>query len=345
MTVYNGMAYLHEAVNSTLKQTFTDFEFLIIDDQSSDGSYEYLESIKDSRIRLLRNDKNMGQTASLNRGLALARGEYIARLDQDDVNLPKRLEEQYNFLKEREDIAIVCSWEHTIDSNGKLVRDWKKSINNYGVFLGEILLALCPVWHPSVMFRKSDVKNLNGFDTNFGPAEDYELWSRLAIARLNAGIVPKFHLLQRVHNQRQSHLQAEKQLNSTQKAHKKAIHYFLGNEIESAETSLFLQLRKKSSGEGYSSSDLIKISGNIERLIQIAALKQQMTARELWSFRKTITKRIGLGYLIADRIKFLPSILFKFIFYLVSPLTIPLVKQTFSIVKARLKYAEVLFRK
>jgi len=319
-----------------LEQTFTDFEFLIIDDESSDGSYEYLKSIKDPRIRLVRNDKNMGQTASLNKGLAIARGEYIDRLDQDDVNLPKRLEEQYDFLKERQDIAIVCSWEHTIDSNGKLVRDWKKSIDNYGVFLGEILLALCPVWHPSVMFRKSDVTRLQGFDTAYGPAEDYELWSRLALARSNAWIIPEFHLLQRVHNQRQSHLQAERQFTSTQRAHQKAINYFLSNEAESQEVSLFLQLKKKASGESYSRADLIRISDNIKTIIVIAASKQQMTEHELSSLKKILTRRIGAGYLVAGGIKFLPPLLFKAIFYLVSPL---------SALNVQLKKARYFFKK
>jgi glycosyltransferase involved in cell wall biosynthesis len=279
----------------------------------------------------------MGQTASLNKGLAIARGEYIARLDQDDVNLPKRLEEQYDFLKERKDIAIVCSWEHTIDSTGKLVRDWKKSIENYGVFIGEILLALCPIWHPSVMFRKSDVTRLQGFDTAYGPAEDYELWSRLALARFNAWIVPEFHLLQRVHNQRQSHLQAERQLTSTQRAHQKAINYFLSNEAESQEVSLFLQLKKKASGESYSRADLIRISENIKKIIEIAASKQQMTAQELSSLKKILTRRIGAGYLVAGRIKFLSPVLFKAIFYLVSPLSVGNIKQTLSALNVKLK--------
>lgn len=346
MTVYNGMAYLPEAVNSTLDQTFRDFEFLIIDDESSDGSYEYLRSIVDSRIKLVRNDKNMGQTASLNRGLAIAQGEYIARLDQDDVNLPNRLQEQYDVLKARKDISILCSWEHTIDSNGKFVRDWKKSIDNYGVFLGEILLALCPIWHPSVMFRKTDVITLNnGFDTAYGPAEDYELWSRLALARFNASIVPEFHLLQRVHNQRQSHLQAEKQFKSTQRAHQKAIRYFLDNDEDSLEVSLFLQLKKKISGDGYSKSDLVRISASIRKLIEAASFKQQMTEIELESLKKVITRRIGNGYLIAQRMKFLPPVLFKLVFYTVSPQLIDSVKHVLSSLNVKLKKAKYIFEK
>ena len=98
MTVYNGMPYLCEAVESTLKQTYKDFEFLIIDDASTDNSLDYLKSLKDERIRLIRNKNNIGQVMSLNKGIDIAAGEYIARLDQDDVNLPKRFEEQIKYF-------------------------------------------------------------------------------------------------------------------------------------------------------------------------------------------------------------------------------------------------------
>ena len=93
MTVYNGSHYLNEAIDSALCQTLNDFEFLIIDDASTDNSVEIINSYNDSRIKLLINNKNIGQTASLNLGLARAKGEYVARFDQDDVCLPKRLEE------------------------------------------------------------------------------------------------------------------------------------------------------------------------------------------------------------------------------------------------------------
>ena len=97
MTVYDGKNYLHEAIESVLCQTFNDLEFLIIDDASTDNSVEIINSYNDSRIKLLINDNNIGQTASLNIGLSRAQGEYIARFDQDDVCLPKRLEEQLAF--------------------------------------------------------------------------------------------------------------------------------------------------------------------------------------------------------------------------------------------------------
>ena len=109
MPVYNGLPYLREAIESVLCQTFTDFEFLIVDDASTDGSTDLIKSYGDSRIRLIRNEHNLGTSGSMNRGIELARSEYIARIDQDDVCLPERLREQLAFIESRPDLAIVCS--------------------------------------------------------------------------------------------------------------------------------------------------------------------------------------------------------------------------------------------
>ena len=109
MPVYNGKNYLNEAIESVLCQTLTNFEFLIVDDASTDNSIDLINSYNDSRIKLLKNKNNIGQTASLNKGLEMAQGKYIARFDQDDVCLPKRLEEQVAFFKKNPSISIVCS--------------------------------------------------------------------------------------------------------------------------------------------------------------------------------------------------------------------------------------------
>ena len=98
MPVYNGAHHLKEAIESVLKQTYRDFIFLIIDDASTDRSVDLINAYSDKRIRLVQNNKNIGQTATLNKGLKLASSKYIARLDQDDMCLPTRIEEQVAFL-------------------------------------------------------------------------------------------------------------------------------------------------------------------------------------------------------------------------------------------------------
>lgn len=225
-TVYNGLPYLTETIESVLNQTYENFEFLIIDDASTDGSIECIKSYNDPRIKFVQNEHNMGQVPSLNKGLALAKGDYIARLDHDDVCLSSRLEEQVNYMLANPSITLVCSWEYSIDSNGNKTRSWTRTIQNYGEYLSYIILGLCPVWHPSVMFVRDTIKNIGGFNTAYAPAEDYHLWSMLALNRFNAAIVPQYHLLQRVHEKRQSVLQSGKQQASTIKTHLEVISKF-----------------------------------------------------------------------------------------------------------------------
>ena len=191
MPVYNGLPYLREAIDSVLQQTLTDYEFLIIDDASTDGSVACIRSYRDPRIRLVRNEKNLGTSGSMNKGIELARSKYIARIDQDDVCLPERLHEQLAFLENRPDLAIVCSWEVGIDSSSRRIRNWTRQLDNYGSFLGYLVVGKCPIWHPSIMFRRQVVKDVGGYDHSYSPAEDFELTMRLAMHRHSGGVVPK----------------------------------------------------------------------------------------------------------------------------------------------------------
>ncbi|NHJ46179.1 MAG: glycosyltransferase family 2 protein, partial [Asgard group archaeon] len=109
MSVFNGEKYLREAIDSVLHQTFTDFEFLIINDGSTDNSVEIINSYDDERIHLVHNEQNIGLAASLNKGINLARGEYIARMDCDDINHQTRLEKQVKFMDKNPDIGLLSS--------------------------------------------------------------------------------------------------------------------------------------------------------------------------------------------------------------------------------------------
>ena len=120
MPVYNGERYLREAIDSILNQTFKDFEFLIINDGSTDLSVEIIESYADKRISLAHNGQNLGLITTLNRGFDLACGEYIARMDCDDISLPDRLEKQVVFMDNHPEIGICGSWVSAI-SDEKLI--------------------------------------------------------------------------------------------------------------------------------------------------------------------------------------------------------------------------------
>lgn len=196
MPVYNGDKYLREAVDSILSQTFTDFEFIIINDGSTDRTREILESYYDQRIRLV-HQKNIGISASLNKGINLARGEYIARMDADDISLPDRFLKQVSFLDLNPDITVCGTWLSFFNTS-KTFQTWKTSTNYNEVKCN--LLFGCDVAHPSVFIRKADIiKNKLFYKENFVCAQDYELWVRIS-AKLKITNIGEVLLKYRIHN-------------------------------------------------------------------------------------------------------------------------------------------------
>lgn len=181
MSVYNGERFLREAVDSILAQTFRDFEFLVIDDGSTDSSAAILASYADSRLRVVKNERNIGLTASLNAGLLLARGEYIARQDADDVALPQRLEKQVRAMDERAEVAVLGTGVLSIRESGKPRRSAAFPRCTTPLSLRWQLLFESPFVHSTVMFRRSVILGeLGGYDATWRTSQDFELWSRVA---------------------------------------------------------------------------------------------------------------------------------------------------------------------
>jgi glycosyltransferase involved in cell wall biosynthesis len=178
MSVYNGEKFLRESIESILDQTFKDFEFLIIDDASTDSSKEIILSYSNPRIRLVENATNLGLTKSLNIGLKLAQGEFVARMDSDDVSLPERLEKQIAFLDKHPDFALAGSSSETIDENGNVIRLNQESFSPEEIFYRLHFGNVFP--HASVMFRKGAVGSIGGYDETFLQAQDFDLWNRLS---------------------------------------------------------------------------------------------------------------------------------------------------------------------
>ena len=178
MSVYNGQKYLREAIDSILNQTFKDFEFLIIDDGSTDSSAEIIRSYTDPRIRLIRNEKNIGLTRSLNKGLKLAKGEYIARMDADDISLPERFEKQVRFLDENKNVAVISSSVILVDSCGREVERWMLATDSDEIkrfFLRD----QNQIAHPFSMYRKKCVEKVGMYREEFEAAQDFDLWMRM----------------------------------------------------------------------------------------------------------------------------------------------------------------------
>jgi glycosyltransferase involved in cell wall biosynthesis len=210
LPVYNGERYLHEAIESVLDQSFADFELLIVNDGSTDHSVEIIQSYSDPRIRLLHNEKNLGLIATLNKGLDLTRGEYIARMDCDDVSLPSRLEKQVNFMDSKPDVGVCGTWLELIgEGSGQI---WA-SPGDFETIRCTMIFE-CPIYHPTVIIRQSILKGHNLHYGNFPHAEDYELWVRLS-GHVQIANLQEVLLLHRNHSEQIGKLQRTAQNKSS----------------------------------------------------------------------------------------------------------------------------------
>jgi len=178
MSVFNGEKYIKEAVESILDQTYQDFEFIIVNDASTDNTEGMLEQFNDSRINIIRNDSNLGLTKSLNIALKHARGEYIARMDADDISHPLRFEKQVMFLENNKECLVVGTWLSVIDEKGREYGTWGEYESYEDIRNG--LLIKNQIGHGSAMIRRIALYNIGGYDEKFLFAQDYDLWLKLS---------------------------------------------------------------------------------------------------------------------------------------------------------------------
>ncbi|MEJ2365702.1 MAG: glycosyltransferase [Deltaproteobacteria bacterium] len=180
MPVYNAESYLAEAIESLLNQSWTDFEFLIINDGSTDRSREIIQSFADARIRLVDNPTNIGVTKSLNLGLGLAQGEIIARQDADDKSYPERLSRQVEFLHAHPNLVLLGCSARAIDANGKPMNLVLRSPVGPLAIKWTLMFNTAFI-HTTVMFRRSTIwEKMGGYNESFPRTQDFELWSRIA---------------------------------------------------------------------------------------------------------------------------------------------------------------------
>lgn len=174
MPVFNAARFLREAIDSILHQSFHHFEFLIIDDGSTDNSISIIESYNDPRIRLYRNEKNLGITPTLNKGIGLAACELIARMDADDISHPQRLQKQFGYMKRNPDCALLSTWARVISEDKKLIRLERYRSNFYYYNL----TFECWMYHPTIMFRKTAVEAVGLYGMPY--SEDYDLFWKVS---------------------------------------------------------------------------------------------------------------------------------------------------------------------
>lgn len=204
MSVYNGERYLREAVESILNQTFTDFELILLDDSSSDNTWAQLlkYAADDHRVRLVKNERNLGLAKSLNKLVSMCKGAYIARMDADDISQPDRLEKQVKFLEANSQVSLLFAYIKQIDSDGNDCGTWQDDIIN--IHNSEICNTLpvtnC-VAHPTLMARTNVMKSyLYSENSLVRHTEDYELWLRVASDGHVIEKLPLDLLLYRIHD-------------------------------------------------------------------------------------------------------------------------------------------------
>lgn len=223
MIVRNQDKYILDSVNSILNQTYKDFEFIIFDDYSLDHTTDILRKVKDNRIKLFINKKRLGLTKSLNIGLSKCKGEYVARMDGDDISEKNRLKEQISFLNTHSKVGVIGSCVKTIDEQGNITGLQK--FPHLDKQIRDKLTYFNPFRHSTVIFRKNLIDAYGSYDISLDGAEDYDLWLRFAK-------YTKFHnlgealLKYRVHPESVSSKQEKKVLKSAVKARLKSINTY-----------------------------------------------------------------------------------------------------------------------
>jgi glycosyltransferase involved in cell wall biosynthesis len=217
MPVYNAERYLAQAVESILGQTFTDFEFLIIDDGSADGSRAILErfAAQDDRIRMV-SRPNTGYGEALNEMIAMARGEFLARMDADDVARPDRFELQVAFLDAHPEVVCLGGWVQLIDAAGHRLGLFQTPVED--AEMQEMALeGTMPVGHPTLMCRRSHVEAIGGYRVEYLPAEDVDLILRIG-ERGRLAALPRVVLDYRIHDESVSSQRIQHQLDRVRAA-------------------------------------------------------------------------------------------------------------------------------
>ena len=262
MGVYNGERYLPDAIKSILDQTLTDFEFIIINDGSTDRSREIVMSFSDPRIKPVDNEKNLGLVATLNRGLELANGKYIARMDADDIALPNRLQRQVDYMEQHPEM-VVSGTSVELFNDAEVHSIWKVTVDPRSIAM-QLLFVPC-FCHPSAILRGEVIrKHQIRYSKDYVHAEDYELWIRLLRSGFNIGNLSEVLLRYRMHGLNIGMTKKSDQLATVAKLHISQFEHYLGRPLREQEKNVF----RGSFKPGEPKADRLLINGLIRSMIE-----------------------------------------------------------------------------
>ncbi len=208
MSVYNDSEYIKASIQSVLNQTFKDFEFLIIDDGSNDNPEEIINEFKDSRIVLIK-IKHLGLGGALNYGLKISTGDWISRIDADDLNTTTRLKSQLDFLNSNNHIDVLSSWSVYFNDKNKILFSLSTPVTDKEI--KAFLNLHNPVNHSSVFFNKNKILSSGGYNESYSSYEDFELWFRMR-EQLTFGTIPEFLVFTRVRSNSLTQTGSRKQI-------------------------------------------------------------------------------------------------------------------------------------
>ena len=233
---YNAEAFIGEAIRSILDQTFTDFELIVIDDGSKDSSANIIHSFNDKRINYVKNETNLGLIKTLNRGLSIARGEYIARMDADDISFADRFEKQVQYLDAHPEIGLLGSGYVCFPVTRTVIPIEKPTLFD--------VMRSNPFAHPTIMFRREMFHDYGlYYDVNYPHAEDYELWSR-AIRYLGCHNLQEPLLKYRVHPDSITKTQSKQMSDTAEKIRQSLLDFCTNNSDEQKLLKAILDRRK-----------------------------------------------------------------------------------------------------
>jgi glycosyltransferase involved in cell wall biosynthesis len=281
LPVYNGEKYLAGAINSILSQTYRDFELIIINDCSSDRTSEILSTFTDDRIRIINNLSNLKLSRSLNKGIEMAQGQFIARMDADDISLPERFEKQVAFMERHPEIGVVGCWVKRIDENGNITgnvfRETRPEAIKWELFFGT------PLPHPTVMMRTSAIKSVGGFSNDILAAVDYECWTRLAKTTRLANLA-EFLLLYRMHTENMSSKYHADQLSTVRRLQELSMAEYIGVE-KAKELVELIHLDTRNPSQAVQAAGLIYFLYQQYRKNDRLSLPSQIIVRRLVGYR------------------------------------------------------------
>ena len=288
LPVYNGENHLTKCIESVLSQTFTDFEFIIVDDASTDKTPAILNSFskQDSRIKIIRNKTNQRQTISATIACQNARGKYIARIDADDVALHRRLERQVQFLENNPDFGLIGSWSDRINEKGNVLNKWTVETNP--LYLKWTFLFQTNFAHASVMMQNDIAKKAGYYQSP--EAEDFDLWSRMGtISKI--GCIPEFLQQRRIWEGQLNLKVPTETLNCVHQIIKRNIELLLGKEISFNDVKNIHHVITHNN-KIKNITEIIKTKTLIIELFNIFLKKNNLNRKETKLISKDVTQKL-----------------------------------------------------